>query len=1784
MCPEKATRVPAPPKAAENQGAISKTTACIPETSRNEPDSSFIACCLRRKPSDTLVFKVSDEAYKDPDQLTIYIVSLWNTPDRKRAFSTRSWSSPQGPGHSILSRRVLMTARPTPGWDSVRESTGIQDLCPESLVVALLKEILYHCPGRKEALFTLEDKLCTKLREVKGKRIVSFQEHLQITFKEFLDKHCKDFRVALLNSVFIVSRMVDNAGKDVGGGSSPSKDTNWSRNSSWNRVRQDRGDLAEQRSSGGNAPQDSRYFRAKVSQPKRKAYSPDPFVEKESPDPEAKGDSHSQGPQAATASDPEGQAEIEEMCPEKATQVPAPRKAAENQGAISKTTACIPETYRNDPDSSFIASCLRRKPSDTLVFKVSDEAYKDPDQLTIDIVSLWNTPDRKRAFIILGVKPLVGVQHQLVGLKSARKPTFYKKSFLWKMFDFPPKFTYREAVFEDKLVGMITVEKIARPSQPSIVKNDERKSRLTKNQLWFRKEGKNVAVAGSEVSNEHVGRIYSWFMQPLEENVLYAQHTVATPAQAQMVSSDIKTEKSSGGTDEEQYQSSGHDSDSHPSPGHKADEASGPTSKKTGDGERDSQGCDSETQLPSELMQAVNFFKQGHFILLCGTLSSTVPNLDALSLVPWIAVYDFDISGRNTGLLAYLEQGLRQRRNTSVFTWMDPHSAVTERGTQWWSLRGQLDKPESNLSDLSPMKWLQKVADKLDKLCTELARLSRDYTLLSILVLWPTAREEMKCMQKFLNELQKRIHAQPSVFLCFTEGTPESADTMEVQNIVEDAEDNVRKVEVDLDEFCSEVVSVFNSVDHGVFNYQLPAETGPVEVKAEIAAWLMQDFEVLYLHNPYTLKEMSAEDLQREGNNFFRGGSLSWLARYDMGAACFDVERSNCKEITKHIEERFVKEFRGGTVRLLHAPGSGGSTMAQRILFDLHEKTPCVHIKQCVGSSIEDIAERLKFLADRTCMPVVALLDGADEQKLQLLRMQLGDCRMVFLHVKRYSHFIDPKRLDQLHRGLVFVQGFVTKKESRNLVVQYQSHCCDTDSVGKKRALQALDQDVQKDRQSHQVFEYGLTVFNHQFQGVQAYVEGYLQLSGHGPHHIQPWQKTLGYLALVYYYAQVSLPCFFIGSIMESSADSVFDIGDLPFAVQMLVVHDVNEGKRNYARVMHYTVAQEILEQILNPGSQRSGSQSLSEAAKLNLKNFCLDFLDHVVSDGDQASFALQSVLTKTFILREDIKMEDAEAGESKKKAKFSAILLDLDSKAPYQGRLEVLEKLCEICPEDANLRAHLGRFYSLCRPDEEEKAERNFRDAVRMATGIELQHKNDLAYIYHMYGCFLRQKMNRKISGLPDTASLLDIIGDAEQACLKFCSCRYYAPLAIRDILLYLCEIDVRLKVCRLVGRWFPGGLQALLQPEKQAAAEYCFIKSSILEIQDLFMECTNSTKLDENSTRELWGRMSQFNATFRGVTRELQALVEDDPLTSLRLKVTAKKLQYATENSMVFVENPGMPSAVMDFVVETLEQIFQRNTYDQIHKDKLELDYRDWVLAIRHANFSKAYSVESVLENVRRWHQSLDGVQSLAVFYRFVLLSLLGLGTSTSPGHEECLEDAGRLKGAVQKQGKGDIKARQPREWLGRDTDAASIRRLVSQGYVSLNQHRVTATAQAFLAVCKGTVERKLKESCGFITMDRPYPKQRGGKHSVRVFFVPVHAQVGMFLLKGTRVQFYLAFTQENGYQAYDVSRLDRIKCSRCGLWVEITRDQTSVTCHGTTRQERPCNATVQRRDNVY
>ena len=205
----------------------------------------------------------------------------------------------------------------------------------------------------------------------------------------------------------------------------------------------------------------------------------------------------------------------------------------------------------------------------------------------------------------------------------------------------------------------------------------------------------------------------------------------------------------------------------------------------------------------------------------------------------------------------------------------------------------------------------------------------------------------------------------------------------------------------------------------------------------------------------------------------------------------------------------------------------------------------------------------------------------------------------------------------------------------------------------------------------------------------------------------------------------------------------------------------------------------------------------------------------------------------------------------------------------------------------------------------------------------------------------------------------MLDVIvNNAYRACENFMNSRNATPSGHEESYIYTNEIHVRLHTCDFVNRFFPGGMQEFLAQsqttEGASDTAKAFITESVTEIDSLIMECYD---VQVDNMFQLQKYVSWFTSLFSSCTIQLQSLLKTDRLATLRLTITATKLKYRRSEDIIWVDSP-MPEEDIVRLVGLLEDVFKEETEDNLEgryreKSKLELDYKDWILAIRHPHF---------------------------------------------------------------------------------------------------------------------------------------------------------------------------------------------------------------------------------------
>ncbi|XP_060572175.1 uncharacterized protein LOC132730299 [Ruditapes philippinarum] len=1187
-------------------------------------------------------------------------------------------------------------------------------------------------------------------------------------------------------------------------------------------------------------------------------------------------------------------------------------------------------------------------------------------------------------------------------------------------------------------------------------------------------------------------------------------------------------------------------------------------------------------QFSSNIQTFLNYvdnFDRGNYILVVDRTSG-LNDLDAFGLVDWIAVLDFDVDSRLSGLLSYVEESLSSRRSLHIVSWQEEKCNFSENSLYWIGMKGCSDQPET-ITDDDFQKWKRKTKQGFMQQLKQLKRYGDDYTHFTVVALWPRESVNYKHIHFVLNEISDALC--PKEIVIADDGSKKSK---EAESFLDILKDDFTSVTIDMIDVCKSITCVCKPLPKiGSSNYQLPTadNTKDPKINDQKAQWLNEDLNVLYLTNETGIQYSSVE-LEKEEEAFFRGGTLPWPWWYQVGPGRVDIQRDISHDIINYIKTRHISLCRSGCITLFHNPGSGGTTLSQRVVWSLMSEIPCVQIKQRGGSSIIDIVEKIEFLVDKTHMPILILIDGGDEQKVESLQGILGGhCCIIIMYVKRNQMKSYSEKSSR--QGIFWLPSSLSRQEMDNLKYLY-SKLCDTER--KRRNLE----DLVSDDLNHSLFDFGFAMHSYKYKGIESYVQGYLQLDINGGKLINTRQKALAYLSLVYYYGQASLPCKFFAYLLElDNAENVTTLADFPENVQELLVRDTQDRRRNIVRIAHYYIAKEILDQVLvyPKKVERKSEPTLSSESKRNLGSFAVEFIEKAGKFNKQEpSSTISYIMTRTFVLRDNKAVGENETQVTHKRQRFSQILEDSCSAPPFTDRFNIYRALTDSFPMEAQFRAHLGRLYTHCRSDETKKAEICFKQAVEICESeiqpenvsknfqfddIPFSYKLDLMHIYHMYGnMVLKQVANFTGKYLGDRARIqtkddfdeiaMQLLPQVKQACALFSKCRDITPIGCEGSFGYIGEIQVRLMFCDYVHR-NSGCRKGVNQYIEARSGEIVqFVKECIPFVDDLFLSCFSNIE-PEKMDRNVSGLMNWYSALFKQSRTNFPRIHADDAM-SRRMEIAKVKMKYCRPDSIGILEHVNDVSDV-EFIVEELEKNFQ--DYKNECPDKLpskramDLDYREWLVAIRHHLFKKDYAVDKVLQQVQLWHDLLHTPHSL--FYLFVIKSMHGIGNNESQGDSTVLFDAQNTKEDMLKRSKYVTKPRYPREWLGKTGN--NIRQLVSGlrffGQIEGRDIKLGIDFDT-LEVQKGTIcAPNDKPAGGYINLDLG-PRNRV---PVKVFFVPVRSEGN---LKGSsykhhRVEFLLGFSLSHGYEAFNVRLIEHTKCPKCQKNVEKRSCDTAIEC---------------------
>ncbi|MGZ5190036.1 MAG: tetratricopeptide repeat protein, partial [Flavisolibacter sp.] len=941
------------------------------------------------------------------------------------------------------------------------------------------------------------------------------------------------------------------------------------------------------------------------------------------------------------------------------------------------------------------------------------------------------------------------------------------------------------------------------------------------------------------------------------------------------------------------------------------------------------------------LMSSMENFDSDKYFYFLITSSLGKTNSDLLlknfSFINWTFVMDFDPESLDNGLLSKCKDNLETRQSLHMVVKGNSPTINSNYGTYWYFASGASGHKETLLSDFNKISWLRGYKKDFEKQIDRLSKALGNKKPIKILVVI-----ENNAVSDILNEIFGSLVSVFQEGLSFLIVSPEGYDAL--KSIETDYQEyDAKLITMPLAHLCRAFEKTKNALSDTSGGFSIPSSSGTaIAIDTKKTPWLQEELDIVRLD-----AGVDIQIINTSSHNFLRGHEISW-ANLQFN---HDAVRDETKKLNRLVEEglRNRKPLR---INLYHIPGAGGTTVARRILWNLHKDYPCV-VLLSMKNALETM-ERLSYLTEISQTSVLLLIDGgviSDRQGNELYE-KIASSHLPVIMLLAIRKFKLPS-FDKVSKNSRFLKDELSEEEKYNFY-----HLLSKEIPKEKLSL--LDDELRKVGCSP--FSLGFTTFENEYKGIDNYVK--YRLENIKDAH----KKIILFLAISYYYGQKSISPQWFYSILDIPStrhvklEAVFDQSP----ITDLIIYD-DAGKW---RINHFIFAEKCLSYLLSP--EHFGKNDDSYIWKQSLSTWAKEFISFCRGKNFdiQPSEEAIEIICRVFYFRDNTELLGTE------KSSFSKLIEDINND---NGKLEVFRYLTEVFPDEPQFWAHLGRFYSFVKKDADKALE-----AIEKA--LSLNDSDPL--IHHMQGMAIRQKVYNLISiDKPnDKEYLFQIVQEAEKASLSFQKNRELNPIDEHG---YISEVQMIIKVLNYAGRYFNN------KPIDAITAFECpkWLRESLENASFLLAQIRRIRQEDQSSKFEIncQADLDVINENVEDALQKWNKLLEservspDDKL-SIRRSIVFTRLKKADQ------QWNNLNDRQIKRVVELLEENLKHGKHDK--------DLRLWLDAIR--VLPNSPHLEEVAEKVSYWKLNTNSLD--AVYYLYILQVLQVLsGSLTDFGNAE-------------------------------------------------------------------------------------------------------------------------------------------------------------------------------------
>ncbi len=320
--------------------------------------------------------------------------------------------------------------------------------------------------------------------------------------------------------------------------------------------------------------------------------------------------------------------------------------------------------------------------------------------------------------------------------------------------------------------------------------------------------------------------------------------------------------------------------------------------------------------------------------------------LSEIGLIDWCFAIDFDKSTDINGLLSRVRPILESRRSVHLLTLGDHPVMNVAHGSYWYCAAGLAGRSESIPNDDSFTAWNKKHGAGIHKFATTLTTLTAARPL-AVLVIW-NDEQTTERLQSALSSLNATFGDSAKLVFIIPKQSP---GTERIAALFESP-----VVQMPIPQFCLGIRNLLQVPNRKTeLQMALPSTSGAaIAIPSDKNSWLSEELQIVHLGEG----QQTTSIFPKPGYEFLRGKEVSWC---DL-ALNNDVPR----DITISLEagvRKLLGARRPWRMNLFHAPGAGGTTIAKRIVWDLHNEFPCMLLNR---TNPEQTYQRLSYIAHLT--------------------------------------------------------------------------------------------------------------------------------------------------------------------------------------------------------------------------------------------------------------------------------------------------------------------------------------------------------------------------------------------------------------------------------------------------------------------------------------------------------------------------------------------------------------------------------------------------------------------------------------------------------------------------------------------------------------------------------------------------------------------------------------------------------------------------------------------------